>query len=784
MKWFSKYPNWLYYEALALSNSSIYKEKFQFIDKTFVSTGDILVHKTKTEYHPILIVYPEATPFLPPSIYILKDTLEEEMVRTFSSCTPQEIRKQIQSRVKFFSERRHQNDDGSVCFIETGDLHNDEPEITDIEQIIKRLRLWLNGEVPLDSIEVELFVHFRNKALDIQYLIPDIFFDTEIVKGTFYVGLSAYLPANLLKDNPLKRTFMGILIVGENVSGIALPPKIYSSDQLLLFTHLPPPGRLISERKSNDIKQLIADKRVIEGFWWDISIEPLPFSDIETLAAHIGNKNTENGFRQLVKYLKQPLTEVSDEIHLGLRFPGRRREKDWQFFRLKRGNRSPLIKNEDEELKNRLLDYSIEAVQAEYFTEEYFHMRNRGRAERPILKDKKISIIGCGALGSELADCLCKAGIGSMILEDKEVFSAHNAIRHCVGIDKVSYPKVFGLVEYLVFHNPFVSFGTNGGDILHEDLDKYLPQDTIGISSIADDNVESFLNELAVERNRTVFYCRALRGGKFGRIFRIIPRQDACKTCLSLYRREKSPLFKEINEDSELPVITNECNNPVRPASAADLKAIASIAARIIIDYLEGRQVEKNHWIWATESLGEFKIEEPVLGSLYSYMIPPHPKCPTCQQLQDKKVVISKAAYDIMKLESRKSANIETGGILIGQLREDGSYEVLRATEPGPKAKRTEYSFEKDEVYCQNELEKAMKVLGEKGLYLGEWHYHPKGSNSPSGTDIKSLTEIAKQDNYRIEKPVMIILSPDLEFALTIHDKNGQCIQLPLEIIN
>ena len=89
---------------------------------------------------------------------------------------------------------------------------------------------------------------------------------------------------------------------------------------------------------------------------------------------------------------------------------------------------------------------------------------------------------------------------------------------------------------------------------------------------------------------------------------------------------------------------------------------------------------------------------------------------------------------------------------------------------------------DRDEEYCQRELEKALSELGEKGLYLGEWHYHPVGGNEPSGLDIKSLTEIANQDNYRIDKPIMIIFSPSLECAITIHDKNGQCIKLPIEI--
>jgi integrative and conjugative element protein (TIGR02256 family) len=107
----------------------------------------------------------------------------------------------------------------------------------------------------------------------------------------------------------------------------------------------------------------------------------------------------------------------------------------------------------------------------------------------------------------------------------------------------------------------------------------------------------------------------------------------------------------------------------------------------------------------------------------------------------------------------------------------------VKASKPGPDAVRTKTRFEKDEEYCQKQLLDAINELGEKGLYLGEWHYHPSGGNEPSGLDIKSLTEIAAQDNYRIDKPIMVILSQDMEYAITIHDKNGKCVQIPLNII-
>ena len=51
----------------------------------------------------------------------------------------------------------------------------------------------------------------------------------------------------------------------------------------------------------------------------------------------------------------------------------------------------------------------------------------------------------------------------------------------------------------------------------------------------------------------------------------------------------------------------------------------------------------------------------------------------------------------------------------------------------------------------------AMSQSVTRKLGLGEWHYHPSGGNEPSGLDIKSLTEIAAQNEYRTDKPIMIL---------------------------
>ena len=476
---------------------------------------------------------------------------------------------------------------------------------------------------------------------------------------------------------------------------------------------------------------------------------------------------------------------------MGLRFPARpirQTNTDWQIFRLERRReyqpKSGLEGKEfEEDLRN---NYEVMAVMQEHFTENYFHMRNRGRADRSILKKFQVSLIGCGALGSEIADCLGKAGVGEMVFVDKEELKVHNIIRHSLGIKWVSYPKVLGMLEQVKSHNPFIDIdikNLKAVDILSSDIEEYLPEKFFGISTIADDNVEAYLNEQAIEKNKTIFYCRALRGGKVARIFRVIPKKDACKLCLSLYKQEQDPSFIDIEEDEKLPIITNECNNPIRPASAADLKMIASLCARIVIDDLQGNNNMENHWIWTTEPLKNLKMKRPKKGLINSQFIPPHPDCPICQDFENKKVLVLKDAHEDMKQQCKDNKDIETGGVLIGYITEKGKYVVLMGTQPGPRATRSGTTFIRDENYCQEELVKASKELKDKGLYLGEWHYHPQGTNMPSGLDIKSLTEIARQENYLIVNPISIIFSPAFEGVITIHDKSGRCVQLPIEVI-
>ncbi|UOQ69886.1 ThiF family adenylyltransferase (plasmid) [Hymenobacter volaticus] len=316
-----------------------------------------------------------------------------------------------------------------------------------------------------------------------------------------------------------------------------------------------------------------------------------------------------------------------------------------------------------------LQNYRVASCHSEAFRDKDYHLRNSGRVSYELVREQAMTVIGCGALGSEIADSLGKAGVGRLKLLDNQTQYPHNSVRHLAGLHLATLPKAVAVAQVVADHNPFVKLEIVVEDILRGEFAQYMLPVGIGICSIADDNTEAYLNEQAVSHKRTIFYARALRGGKAARIFRVVPGIDACFHCLTLYRHEHHLDFIDVPEDTALPTLRNECNNPIRPASAADLKLIAAMTSRLLLDHLQNpAPAAPNHWVWTTETLPDLPENIGVPFSLNMRSLPPHPNCPYCQALHKLGVRIEHSALDFMRQLTLATPGIETGGILIGKV--------------------------------------------------------------------------------------------------------------------
>lgn len=71
----------------------------------------------------------------------------------------------------------------------------------------------------------------------------------------------------------------------------------------------------------------------------------------------------------------------------------------------------------------------------------------------PELRDRRVAIVGVGAVGSFIADMIVRSGIRHLTLVDDDVVMPGNLVRHLVGPETVGLPKVKAVRQHLVARN-------------------------------------------------------------------------------------------------------------------------------------------------------------------------------------------------------------------------------------------------------------------------------------------------------------------------------------------
>lgn len=97
------------------------------------------------------------------------------------------------------------------------------------------------------------------------------------------------------------------------------------------------------------------------------------------------------------------------------------------------------------------------------------------------LRKEEINIIGCGAIGSNVALQLAKLGVEKLVLWDFDIVSEHNITNQIYNINDVGRPKVEALEEHLKLQNPTIKIIKKG---------KYSTQPLKGILILAVDSIE------------------------------------------------------------------------------------------------------------------------------------------------------------------------------------------------------------------------------------------------------------------------------------------------------
>ena len=138
----------------------------------------------------------------------------------------------------------------------------------------------------------------------------------------------------------------------------------------------------------------------------------------------------------------------------------------------------------------------------------------------------------------------------------------------------------------------------------------------------------------------------------------------------------------------------------------------------------------------------------------------------------------------LMVLEANDRFPSETGGILLGRWVESQRAIVTQMIGPGPRAKHCRASYEPDYEFQESEIAKAHASADLGCEYLGDWHSHPRGPLSPSGTDVRVLQKIAGYPAARCKEPIMCIISGGPYWAASAWRLvSGRCLEIGVAAI-
>lgn len=252
---------------------------------------------------------------------------------------------------------------------------------------------------------------------------------------------------------------------------------------------------------------------------------------------------------------------------------------------------------------------------------EFVHSRN---LTFPDLTNKRITLLGCGALGSHLAAALVRLGAGQgphglLRLIDEELLLPENLGRHYLGYNRLRQDKAKALREELLRQFPLARI-----EAVPQTAQRVaaLVQGDLLIEATGDEAVAEYLNAQWLERGRPlpVLYVWTKGNGECVQSLWTDKAQFACFRCLRLndpevYRQERFPVLKRPPDRKVL-----GCHAFTPYAVAAPLQG-AALAIDVICDWLQGR---------TTPRFRTRARENVDLHSLASCDPSALPDCPAC----------------------------------------------------------------------------------------------------------------------------------------------------------
>jgi molybdopterin/thiamine biosynthesis adenylyltransferase len=156
-----------------------------------------------------------------------------------------------------------------------------------------------------------------------------------------------------------------------------------------------------------------------------------------------------------------------------------------------------------------------------------------GREGQERLRASSVTIIGCGALGTVLANNLCRAGVGRLVIADRDYIELNNLQRQILyDEDDVNrhLPKAIAAAEKLRRVNSDVQVEARVEDITADGIESLVQETDLVLD--ATDNFETryLLNDVCIKYARPWIYSGVIAA--YGVTMNVLPGETPCLRCV------------------------------------------------------------------------------------------------------------------------------------------------------------------------------------------------------------------------------------------------------------
>src|SRR6201996_3971142 len=156
-----------------------------------------------------------------------------------------------------------------------------------------------------------------------------------------------------------------------------------------------------------------------------------------------------------------------------------------------------------------------------------------GEAGQQRLASSTVAIVGCGATGAAAATLLARAGVGTLILIDRDFVEESNLQRQVLFDEAdaaAATPKAEAARRQIARFNSEIQVRAHVADLVPDNIQPLLGDAALILD--ATDNFETryLINDYAVEQGRPWIYAAAV--GAYAATMNILPGETACLACL------------------------------------------------------------------------------------------------------------------------------------------------------------------------------------------------------------------------------------------------------------